>query len=45
MFKLLVLLFVIKFCAPNDVFKYMKKKHGQDIITVIRSLKKRREGL
>ena len=40
MFKLLVLLFVIKLYARNDIFKYVKKKHGQAIITVIRSLEK-----
>ena len=40
MFKLLVSLFVIKLCERNDIFKYVKKKHGQDIITVIRSLEK-----
>ena len=39
MFKLLVSLFVIKLCAENDIFKYVKKKHGQDI-TVVQSLKK-----
>ena len=40
MFKLLVILFVIKLYARKDIFKYVKKKHGQDIITVIRSLEK-----
>ena len=40
MFKLLVSLFVIKLCERNDIFKYVKKKHGQDIITVLRSLQK-----
>ena len=40
MFKLLVLLFAIKLYARNDVFKYVKKKHGQNIITVTRSLEK-----
>ena len=39
MFKLLVSLFVIKLCAENDIFKYVKKKYGQDI-TVVQSLKK-----
>ena len=40
MFKLLVLLFVIKLYARNDIFKYVKKRHGQDITTVIQSLEK-----
>ena len=40
MFKLLLLLFVIKLYARNDIFKYVKKKHGQDVITTIRSLEK-----
>ena len=40
MFKLLVILFMIKLYARNDIFKYIKKKHGEDIITVIWSLAK-----
>ena len=40
MFKLFVLLFVIKLYARNDIFKYVKKKHGQDITTVMQSLEK-----
>ena len=40
MFKLFLLVFVIKLYAQNDVFKYVKKKYGQDIITVIGSLEK-----
>ena len=43
MFKLLVLLFVIKLYARNDIFKYVKKRHGQDITTVIQSLEKNAE--
>ena len=39
MFKLLVLLFVILY-EGNDIFKYVKKKHGQHNITVIRSIEK-----
>ena len=38
MFKLLVLLFVIKLYARNNIFKRIKKKHGQDIISHVRSL-------
>ena len=41
MFKLLVLLFIIKLYAGNDIFKYVKRKHGQDIIVIIRSLEKK----
>ena len=38
MFKLLVLLFVIKLYAHNNIFKRIKKKHGQDILSIVRSL-------
>ena len=38
MFKLLVLLFVIKLYARNNIFKRIKKKHGQDILSHVRSL-------
>ena len=37
MYKLLVIRFVNKLYARNSVFKYIKKKHGQDIITTVRS--------
>ena len=40
MSKLLMILFIIKIYARNDIFKRIKKKHGQDVITVIRSLEK-----
>ena len=30
----------MKLYARNDIFKRMKKKHEQDVITVIRSLEK-----
>ena len=40
MFKLLIILFIIKLYAWTDIFKRIKKKHGQDVITVIRSLEK-----
>ena len=43
MFKFLVLLSVIKLCARNDIFKYVKRKHGQDIIAVTRSLEENAE--
>ena len=36
MYKLLVILFVIKLYAYNSIFKYIKRKHGQDIITLVR---------
>ena len=39
MFKLLVILFVVKLYARNSVFKYIKRKHGQDIIALLRCYK------
>ena len=38
MFRLLVLLFVIKLYAHNNIFKRIKKKHRQDILSIVRSL-------
>ena len=40
MFKLLAILFKIKLSVQNDILKDINKKHGQDVITVIRSLEK-----
>ena len=37
MFKLLVLFFVIKLYTHNNIFKPIKKKHGQDILSHVRS--------
>ena len=37
MYKLLVILFVIKLYAGISTFKYIKRKHGQDTITLVRS--------
>ena len=37
MLWLLVILFVIKLYAWNNTFKLIKKKHGQDIIMIVRS--------
>ena len=37
MLKLLVTLFIIKLYARNNVFKHIKKKHGQEIIRIVRS--------
>ena len=42
MFEVRPLYFVIRLYARNDIFKNVRKKHGQDIVTVIRSLNKRR---
>ena len=36
MWKLLVILVVIKLCAQIDIFKQIKKKHGQDVFNVVR---------
>ena len=38
MFKLLLLLFVIKLYARNNILKRIKKKHGQDILSHVRLL-------
>ena len=38
MFQLLVILLLIKLYARYDIFKFIKKKHGQNVTTVIRSL-------
>ena len=38
MFKLLVILLIIKFYAQYDILRFIKKKYGQNVITVIRSL-------
>ena len=38
MFKLLVLLFIIKLYARNNIFKRIKKKRGKDILSQVRSL-------
>ena len=40
MFKLLVLLFIIKLCARTNVSKLIKKKHWQDVITAVRNYEK-----
>ena len=37
MFKLLVILFIIKMYTRNNIFKRIKKKHGQDMVSVARS--------
>ena len=37
MYKLLVIVFIIKLYAHNSIYKYIKRKHGQDIITLVRS--------
>ena len=36
MWKLLVILVVIKLYAQIDIFKQIKKKHGQDVLNVVR---------
>ena len=40
MFKLLVILFIIKLYAQNDIFKLVRKKHGQKILEVVRKYEK-----
>ena len=36
MWKLLVILVVIKLYTQVDIFKQIKKKHGQDVLNVVR---------
>ena len=36
MWKLLVILVVIKLYTQIDIFKQIKKKHGQDVLNVVR---------
>ena len=40
MFKPLVVLFIIKLYARNDIFKLVRKKHGQNILKVVRKYEK-----
>ena len=37
MYKLVVILFVIKLYARKNVFKYINKKHKQDMIMLVKS--------
>ena len=37
MFKLVVILFLIKLFTRKNIFKYIKKKHLQDMVTIVRS--------
>ena len=37
MFNLLILLFINKLYARINVFKFIKKKYGQDVITAVRN--------
>ena len=37
MFKLLVILYIIKLYARDNIFKRVQKKHGQDIISTART--------
>ena len=37
MFKVLAILFIIKIYARNNIFKRIKKKHGQNMISRARS--------
>ena len=37
MIKVLVILFLIKLFARKDIFKHIKKKHGQNMVTIVRS--------
>ena len=39
MFRLLVILYVIKLYARTDIFKRIKKKHRQSVLNVVKKLK------
>ena len=42
MTKLLVILFIIKLYARNNIFKRIKKKHGNELINVVRDFEQKK---
>ena len=38
MFKLLVILFILKLYACNNIFRRIKKEHGQGILKIVKTL-------
>ena len=40
MLKLLVILFIVKLYARINIYKHIGKKHGQDIIKIVRLYEK-----
>ena len=40
MFKLLVILYIIKLYAQINIYKHIKKKHGRDVIRNVRLYEK-----
>ena len=42
MIKLLVILFIIKLHARKNILKHIKKKHGQDLIKVVRDFEQKK---
>ena len=42
MIKFLVILFIIKLHARKYIFKHIKKKHGQDLIKVVRDFEQKK---
>ena len=42
MIKLLVILFIIKLYARKNIFKHIKKKHGPDLIKVVRDFEQKK---
>ena len=42
MINLLVIPFIIKLCARNNIFKHIKKKYGQDLIKVVRDFEQKK---
>ena len=39
MFKLLVILYIVQLYARNNIFKCIKKKHGQGILKIVKTFK------
>ena len=37
-----MIIFIIKLYARNNIFKYIKKKHGRDLIKVVRDSKQKK---
>ena len=42
MTKLLVILFIIKLYVRNNIFKRIKKKHGHELINVVRDFEQKK---
>ena len=42
MTKLLVILFIVKLYARNNSFRHIKKKHGHELINVVRDFEQKK---